>query len=323
MKFSHIKLVVLVFCIIVSTMPKEPLQLFYVSTNPENNVSPMSGSVKGGTRIYINGVGFNTIAENHIVYVGGKLCDMTKAGVNTNFLTCDTTDSGSPSDLLNQAITVKIPATNEQVTLDSPKFAYKKGSTPYLNFIYPRSAHALSEIRFNGVHRIMDLGDGRDLGDIIGLKIGNNMCGRFDIAQDAINPNKNNNIICKQSGRQEGGKYNVSEHVLPGYASNSKAMRKPSFINEYYEFSVMPTILGVSSHSGSNLGDILTITGTGFSSIPSKVAVTVDNTPCIVSVASTESISCEISERPSNEAGTRLNTDSISQVKGFISGSGF
>ena len=67
---------------------------------------------------------------------------MTKAGVNTNFLTCDTTDTGSSSGSGSQTITVKIPNTNEQVSLSDPKYTYSTGSTPYLEYVNPRSAHA-------------------------------------------------------------------------------------------------------------------------------------------------------------------------------------
>ena len=129
----------------------------------------------------------------------------------------------------------------------------------------------------------MDLGDGRSLGDIIALKIGSNICGRFDIIQDEINPNKETTIKCNQAANQMAGKYNISEQVVPGYASNKASMRKSSWINEYYEFTVMPTISAVSSHSGTFSGDTITITGTGFAKEPSKISVKVDNTPCTVS----------------------------------------
>ena len=166
---------------LVSGSSSQPLELFYASTLPDSDVSPLSGSVRGGTRIYINGVGFDSVAENHVVYIGNKLCDMTKAGVNSNFLTCDTTSIGTESNLKSQLITVKIPSTSEQVTLPNHKFDFLTSSTPMLNYVSPSSGPPGSEVRFGGIHRIFDLGDGRSLGDIIGLKIGNLMCGRFDI----------------------------------------------------------------------------------------------------------------------------------------------
>ena len=53
---------IFLFCLIGVSLTKEPLQLITASTLPDSDVSPMSGSIKGGTRIYIKGVGFDTIA---------------------------------------------------------------------------------------------------------------------------------------------------------------------------------------------------------------------------------------------------------------------
>ena len=52
-------------------------------------------------------------------------------------------------------------------------------------------------INFYGVHRIFNLGDIRDFGDIKSLKIGDYICNRLDIFSSYINSNKKQMIPCK------------------------------------------------------------------------------------------------------------------------------
>jgi len=61
------------------TVRADPLQLFSVSTNPTTVVLP-SGSVSGGTTIYITGVGFNANAASNQVFVGTYPCNIPAAG---------------------------------------------------------------------------------------------------------------------------------------------------------------------------------------------------------------------------------------------------
>jgi hypothetical protein len=65
-------------------------------------------------------------------------------------------------------------------------FSYTTTRTPALTAVYPRASSANQWVNFYGVHRISDLGDGRDMGDVIGLYIGDSLCTRFDISQGTI-----------------------------------------------------------------------------------------------------------------------------------------
>jgi len=51
--------VFLLFILLIISVQNEALQLFTVSSSPTSIVKP-SGSVRGGTTIYISGLGFNT-----------------------------------------------------------------------------------------------------------------------------------------------------------------------------------------------------------------------------------------------------------------------
>jgi hypothetical protein len=64
---------------------------------------------------------------------------------------------------------------------------YMRSVTPQLNAIYPTAAFGGQNVNLYGVHRISNIGDGlRSMGDIIKLLLGNDLCSRFDVVQNAI-----------------------------------------------------------------------------------------------------------------------------------------
>jgi hypothetical protein len=57
-----------------------------------------------------------------------------------------------------------------------------------LKHVYPTAGFGGSSVNFYGIHYISNLGDGlRDMGDITKLKLGEDLCTRFDIEQQPIN----------------------------------------------------------------------------------------------------------------------------------------
>lgn len=95
---------------------------------------------------------------------------------------------------------------------------YTQSYTPYLDYVFPSASYASNIVNLDGYHKISDLGDGRQLGDVVAIKLGKDMCSRFDIVQAAIDPQSLQTISCAESSLSEAGKYNVSEKLTPGYA---------------------------------------------------------------------------------------------------------
>ena len=107
---------------------------------------------------------------------------------------------------------------------------YTTDFTPELRDVFPSAAIGGAYINFYGQHRITNLGDGLSvLGDVSKLKLGEDLCNRFDIQQDSIVGNNSEYIRCQKSSTQEAGKYNVTEQTVPGNANNSRYMRRSSF----------------------------------------------------------------------------------------------
>ena len=265
-----------------SSSTNDPVVITYVSTIESQVTSTLTGSYEGGTALYIQGYGFDSTFENNIVYVGGNVCNTTSKGVTQNNIVCYTTPYVSGS-AVNLPITVLV-LNKQPYTCSTANclFSYSAAQTPYLRAVYPRSASFNSQsIKFYGTHKITDIGNGRDLGDIVGLYIGDSICSMFDIPQTPISANTDSFITCSLTN-QEGGYYKVKEWVVPGVAKNYYKM---SFISmkypdTVYQFVVHPTVVGVNVHSGGSKGSNIVITGTGFSASRAKVEVTVAGLPC-------------------------------------------
>lgn len=86
-------------------------------------------------------------------------------------------------------------------------------------------------IHFYGTHRIIDLGEDKDMGDVYGIYIGDSLCSRFGISQDPITPNGAEYIQCYQATLQKAGKYEVSEHLFPGRSASWELTYKATLDN--------------------------------------------------------------------------------------------
>jgi hypothetical protein len=231
----------LVFFIILPLISKNLLYLVYsqpssstldavvitsVSTILANSTSTLQGSFNGGTALYIRGLGFDSTDSNNIILVGANICNTTAKGVTSDTITCDTTAAITSFTMTNLPITVAVAGKPSYTcTSSNCLFSYTSSTTPILKDIYPRSGTAFDIIKFYGTHRISDLGEdeginGRSMGDVRALSIGNTYCNRFDILEPDITPNSDAYISCSISPVQAGGYYNVTEWVVPGIATN-------------------------------------------------------------------------------------------------------
>lgn len=313
--------VFLCFVLILAQVHGEALQLYSVSSSPTQIVSP-SGSVRGGTTIYIKGVGFSTIATDNQISIGSYPCLIPAAGATETTLSCVTSDTKQTSDIYNLPINVISNGQTQSLTNEQGCFSYLNSYTPVIYSLFPASAVAGSYINFLGVHRITNLGDGnRNMGDVISMNIGNALCGRFDIVQGPISANSQDTISCHQALVQEGGKYQVVEYLTPGYSTPYAKLRRSSFLQENFHFAVLPAVYSFTPNSGAPAGQQLTINGSGFSTNSSVISVTVDGNPCDISSSTASTINCNL--RPKNaNLSAQLSTNSASQVNGYVSGTG-
>jgi hypothetical protein len=76
-----------------------------------------------------------------------------------------TSDTNQDGDIYNLPIIVTSNGQTQSLTNEQGCFSYLNSKTPLLQGLFPASAVAGSLIRFLGIHRIANLGDGqRDMG---------------------------------------------------------------------------------------------------------------------------------------------------------------
>ena len=177
----------------------QPPQILYVSGSPTSIVRPASSSLVGGTLIYLKVTGHSPVASNNLVYVGTFPCIIPSDGVTDTFISCETSNSGSTAIIYNQQVTLLTNGLSfTTISPDVVNYAYY--STPLLMEVYPTAGISGSNVNLWGYHRITDLGDGaRNIGSVVKLSLGNDICSTFDISQGPILGNNLQPINCKQS----------------------------------------------------------------------------------------------------------------------------
>ena len=153
--------------------------------------------------IYIKAQGHSPDPSDNLVYVGTIQCAVPADGVTDTFISCQTGDSGQYTNLNNQPVTLISYGT--AVTTSYPNTVYyQSGSTPELRDVFPSAGFGGSTVNLYGKHEISNLGDGlRRLGDVQRISLGDDLCSRFDVEQDEINPNSNSEYIrCIESNTQ-------------------------------------------------------------------------------------------------------------------------
>ena len=242
-------------------------------------------------------------------------CTIPADGVLDDSITCVTGDYGLSSN--SDDLFLRLTSDGVRVTsTGSNKVKFTSDATPYLNYVYPSSGTGGRRVLLQGTHRLADRGDGGlDMGDVRHLKIGSDICNMFDVTQ----PDDTSQLVCDQSSFQEAGHYNIEEDIKSkGIADNHFRLKRTSFNKTAnHQYTVMPNIKTVNSTSGSTNGNILQITGTGFSDKNANNLVKVANTPCNIVSSSLTEIVCELqSEVTGNSTILPTNTSS-SQTDGY------
>ena len=134
--------------------------------------------------IYLKVSGHSPDPSDNLVYVGTFPCIIPSDGVTDTFSACETGDTLLESNLNNLPVT--LISYGRSVTTSYPNTVYyQTGWTPQLKDVFPSAGIAGSTVNLLGTHRITDLGDGlRDMGDITRIRLGEDLCSRFDIEQD-------------------------------------------------------------------------------------------------------------------------------------------
>jgi hypothetical protein len=291
------------------------------------SITPYFGGVNGGTQITILGANFNSssIFTETVVYVGNDRCPVIHHYSSSNKLVCVTPKCTTPT-CNNQNIWTGTSTVDVRVYVSSvegiltpastPTFTYYNGWTPLVYWMHSSTWGTASMpllVRSDNVAltSIDVLFDDRYHGDL----------GTNGELNDESLPGNANNLLLhyRPPGDMPGGFYNLSMVVQDDFTNGAASTGKATMFsrdrydnNNYYRFylfqstlqgvsysvSLFPSISAVSPQVGSiGGGTVVTITGTGFSSIPEELEIFVGGLPCIVLSSSVNTIQCKTSPK--------------------------
>lgn len=281
---------ILIF-LIVGYSSCEAIQLFSASIDKSATSSTLRGSLRGGTTIYIYGLGFPRDPRELQIWVGSNECIIPNNGITSTVISCETTDSNSNNDI--SSLEIQVVSGGQIFTVPSASFTYREADTPIISDVFPSVSTPSNLVNLYGRHRVNDYGDGeRDTGDFQGVFIGDNLCSLFDIEQEVITYNNINRLQCRQSSTQAAGKVNVSTHVTAGWSDKTHYVRKASLNDEYYEFTILPEITNIYPKQGYISGQKMNIYGSGFPSNVEDLEISVGGVPCLPNMTNSNHIFC-------------------------------
>ena len=102
-----------------------------VSTSLDTFVAP-TGSLEGGTLLYIKGTNFSPLASDNVVTVGPYPCILEAEGAKEDRLTCRTTPATDPPQTSGLAVTVTVGSVFVKCSSTNCAYSYTSGRTPII-----------------------------------------------------------------------------------------------------------------------------------------------------------------------------------------------
>ncbi|XP_069051252.1 PKHD1 like 1, tandem duplicate 1 [Lepisosteus oculatus] len=231
----------------------------------EAALSPSSGSILGGTTLFIRGNGFS--AGNTSVTVGGSPCRLIS--VEPSEVQCTTPANNEGNTIVNiQVLSVSYPAL---------RFVYSQSDTPRITAVSPQTGPSGTEITITGS------GFGTDL-QPISVTIDGVPCN--------VSAVTDTQILCSV-GNHAGGTFLVNLlHGLKGFAASQA----------FFTYELLLT--GVTPNEGSyGGGSILTVQGSGFDPAHSRVLICNKDCEILRQNSTFSSLYCEVP--PNNGTGAQ------------------
>lgn len=279
------------------------------------------GSLGGGTYVSILGAGLSRggIAGTTTIFIGGDECIQNQASLydsSDSLLVCF-----SPPHAIQETLDVRVAMTTVDgssqfvmcASATACKFTYSYAYTPVLYPLTLGGSSSLGGAASQSTFKAVGTLRGSTF-DSYFIRVGGGAGGAggsvCDVDENAqvgaggtggptrmVDGNGNLGIVtCRVGGDLEAGRYNLSFDVKGfGQPSEGSLQLQTLQSSSPYHFTLRPYISSISSvSSGLEGGDLLTITGSGFSIDTSRNSVDLDSTPCAIVSSSLSSITCRI-----------------------------
>lgn len=300
------------------------------------SISPNFGSVEGGTAITITGANFRSagLFTSHQVYVGGNVCEIIDYYSTNERIICKTPKCFAPaclarsfSNIVDVEVSVLV-STVQGILEDTSTFRYHSTFTPMIFKLFSDSTWGGDTSLMFGRFQSEFLAD-------LDVKIGAQHADLGD--DDELNPavlgsRWNDHLQYRTPEDLEAGYYNISLTVSlveappnsrgTGLARTFDDARYDWATDFYYDFysyrsslsgtvhsaTVFPSVRSVSPRVGSiGGGTVLTIKGSGFSSVAEDLDVYAGGELCDIISSDLTTITCKTRAHPVSDDKTSLN----------------
>lgn len=291
-------------------------------TKSGSSWSNRSGSVYGGTVLYIKASGHSPIASENRVTIGPYACvHDSKLDTSTSplYVVCVTKAAIYADRRLNQEVIIHTAGRPDSkcVTGWGCGFNFDESYTPVLFSIIPRAASAGETVHWYGVANVNNLNKVKE------MVVNGQRCEIDELsgAPDALNPDEEITswarypFACKLSKEVEAGYFPSNFRTVFGNSKRlailpSKGGYSAAPLN--YDFVNVPNIQTISTNTAGENGALLTLTGSGFSGDKTKVTVTAGGLPCTVNESSIQKIVCTVGNGPSTSAAINIGGGGVS-----------
>nr|XP_054765687.1 fibrocystin-L-like [Lytechinus pictus] len=278
------------------------------------SVSPLLGSLFGGTTITVIGNGFGTSESETEVLISDKICEVTS--ITDDLLTCVTPEIATHHKIshLGRHETYGIG-----YAWDPSKLDIQAGDVVTWTAFVPMFVSGISY----SVHQTSSAeettydGKGFNSGPFEGhFSFKFDAPGTYYYSGNPVNYQNQDDPIYMSGIIEVSEKTNHVENITL-IRSGYEALCQPEDVfTVTYSSCHTPTVTSISPNTGT-AGDQLNITGTGFSSVPCEVEVLVGGQPCSVTSASSTLVQCDL------ETGDVLETGELLGVSVNIKNLGF
>jgi hypothetical protein len=273
-------------------------QIFQISNSNLFNSGIATGSLSGGSILYVKGVGFDPMGGTNKVFVGTFPCNIIDYFATDTFIACQMPAENHGTVDLTLTVTVYImgvPYTCQTATNCQVKLLFDK--SPNLKAIVPQSVVAGQNVTLVG-YFVSSSSDG-----IKEVKIGDFHCSvsRED-PTSMSSSNRYASFTCLVPDNIISNDYamTVSAAQGTGFATSfvSALGFKVGFSQTKFNIRVHPTLDQISSNKGFVDGQILTLSGKGFGTNSSIVNIKYKNMKCNVIEITNTQLKCELEADP-------------------------
>lgn len=252
-----------------------------ISNNSLFQGKKLTGSITGGTRLYIKGSGFDESASKNEVFVGIYPCLVDYYYSTESLLVCEM-PAGFYREHKDQKITVRVRGKLVDCRADHCTMDLELKYTPMLHSINPQAVFAGDQVNIHGAWRADNVADLKS----VHISRRNCLLTETQLEEDRLSYSGYAIMRCQVPEDMEIGDHKLTITSTKGTGFDHPLRDsfgfKVGFEKEKYNLRVHPKIDRLSANTGFLNGQLVEIQGSGFGSKIEDVKVRLEDVECRV-----------------------------------------